>query len=183
MEIKSLTLGGVKLLRPKRFEDARGHFVESYNKARLQAAGLAHGFVQDNQSFSVKKNTIRGLHFQRPPYAQTKLVSVLKGAILDIIIDLRKTSSTYLKSEKIELSEQEGWQLLVPKGFAHGFMTLEDETLVSYKVDEFYAPDHEETLIWNDQALNLDWGDVGNGPHLSDKDRAGKSLTRLDNPF
>jgi dTDP-4-dehydrorhamnose 3,5-epimerase len=170
MEIRSTALPGVLLLRPRRFADARGYFVETFNERAFAEAGIEGRFIQDNQSFSVKAGTIRGLHFQLPPAAQTKLVRVLRGSIFDVAIDLRKGSPTFGRWISEILTAAEGEQLLIPTGFAHGFCTLEPNTDVFYKVDHFYAPKSDSGIIWNDPMLRIDWPIASASAVLSDKD-------------
>src|SRR5665648_12593 len=143
MDVLRTSLDGVFVITPKRFNDNRGFFTETYNKQRLIEAGLNLEFVQDNVSFSEAQGTVRGLHFQRPPFGQAKLVSVLKGAVLDVAVDLRRTSSTFIQHIAVPLSVNEGNQLFIPEGFAHGFITLTPRTLLLYKVSNYYSPDHD----------------------------------------
>jgi dTDP-4-dehydrorhamnose 3,5-epimerase len=170
MEIKALDLPGVVLLRPRRFADTRGHFVETYNEKTFTQAGIAVRFMQDNQSYSVKRGTIRGLHFQLPPAAQSKLVRVLQGSVYDVAVDLRMGSPTYGQWRSETLTAERGEQLFVPSGFAHAFCTLEPDTVVAYKVDNFYSPAHDSGLIWNDPDLAIDWPVAPGEAVLSDKD-------------
>lgn len=170
------------LIRSVRHEDARGWFSEVHVPARLVAAGLTMPFVQDNQSWSRAAGTIRGLHFQRPPAAQAKLVSCLVGSIQDIIVDIRAGSPTFGRSISIELSD-DGTQLYVPEGFAHGFMTRTNTALVAYKVSRAYDPVAEGGIAWNDPALALDWALPASGPVLSPKDAALPSLAMLETSF
>jgi dTDP-4-dehydrorhamnose 3,5-epimerase len=170
MEIKAVDLPGVVLLRPRRFADARGYFAETYNEKTFSAAGVAVQFVQDNQSYSVRRGTVRGLHFQRPPAAQSKLVRVLQGSVYDVAVDLRAGSPFYGQWCGETLTATGGEQLFVPRGFAHAFCTLEPDTVVAYKVDEFYAPDCDSGLIWNDPDLAIDWPVAADEVVLSDKD-------------
>ena len=144
------------LIEPKIFEDSRGFFMESYNYNTFKELGIENIFVQDNHSKSLK-GVLRGLHFQKDEYAQTKLVYVLRGAVLDVTVDLRKNSETFGKYEAVELNEKNKKMLFIPKGFAHGFLTLEDDTEFVYKCDNFYNPKSEVGLIWNDLDLNIDW--------------------------
>jgi len=154
------------------FEDSRGNFSETYNKEELERAGISCSFIQDNQSLSLKNGTVRGLHFQKPPFAQSKLVRVIKGTVIDVIVDLRKESATYLKSALIELSAQNRKQIFVPEGFAHGFCTLEDNTIVSYKVSAPYSKPHDAGIFWNDPDLGIEWPVESNKAILSEKDQA-----------
>ena len=157
MDVKIAPIAGVMVLEPARFCDARGFLSESYNKRLLAELGIDIDFVQDNVSFSVAPTTLRGLHFQRPPFAQAKLVSVPKGAALDVVVDLRKSSPTFGRYFSVRLSGQQGNQLFVPVGFAHGFLTLEPETLFAYKVSNYYSSVHDRGIRWNDERLGIDW--------------------------
>ncbi|MFR9710654.1 dTDP-4-dehydrorhamnose 3,5-epimerase [Paenibacillus sp. MB22_1] len=170
MKVTPLELEGLYLLEPIVHGDHRGYFMETYNEAILQRLGLQVRFVQDNHSLSKEKGVIRGLHYQLPPKAQTKLVRVLAGAIYDVVVDLRRQSPTFGKWIGIILSEENKRQLFVPKGFAHGFCTLTPNTQVFYKVDEFYAPEYDRGIRWDDPSLQIDW--PVSDPVLSDKDRS-----------
>ena len=170
MDVRNCVLAGLVLLRPRRFIDARGYFVETYNECAFQAAGITANFVQDNQSFSAKRGTIRGLHFQLPPSAQAKLVRVLQGSVYDVAVDLRVGSPSYGRWTGETLTADGGEQLFVPRGFAHAFCTLEPDTVAAYKVDEFYAPASDSGLIWNDPALAIAWPVASEEVVLSDKD-------------
>jgi dTDP-4-dehydrorhamnose 3,5-epimerase len=183
MEIKALDLPGAYLLNPKRFRDVRGFFVEQYNKQTLAAHGLLFNFVQDNLSLSERSGTIRGLHFQPPPSAQTKLVSVLSGAILDVFVDIRSGSPTYGRHVAVELTAENGMQVLVPHGFAHGFCTLADDTMVQYKVDAHYDPARDLGLLWNDPDLGIRWPVSAERAILVDKDRSQPRLRDLPRYF
>jgi len=169
LKITETELGGALVIEPRLCEDSRGWFSETYSKPAWEAAGLFFDFLQDNHSFSAQKGTLRGLHFQKEPKAQTKLVRCLRGKIFNVIVDLRKGSPTYKKWTGIELSAQNKRQLLVPKGFANGFVTLEDDTEVQYKVDEPYSPQEEGRIRYDDPEIGIDWGI--SYPFLSDKDR------------
>lgn len=171
------------LIRPRRFHDARGWFMETYSKASAEAAGLAVNFVQDNHSFSVAEGTVRALHFQRPPRAQAKLVRCLRGSIMDYAVDLRRGSPTYGDYVSAKLTASGGEQLYVPIGFAHGFVTLEPEVEVAYKVSDAYAPDCEGGIAWNDPTINIDWPLPPSGAILSEKDGALPALGDIDSPF
>ena len=160
----------VYLFEPQVFEDSRGFFMESYNARRWKEFGIAADFIQDNHAYSKQAGVIRGLHYQLPPKAQTKLIRVTRGAIYDVIVDIRKSSPTFGQWFGAVLSEENKRQLLVPRGFAHGYCTLVDHTEVQYKVDEYYAPEHERGIQWDDPELKIDWP-VSN-PILSEKDRA-----------
>ncbi len=158
MNIKKTPIAGLLIFEPKVFTDARGAFFESFNKKVFdEATGGQFEFVQDNQSLS-HKNVVRGLHFQNPPHAQGKLVRVIKGAALDVAVDIRLSSETYGQYFSIELSEENGWMFWIPPGFAHGFKSLEIDTIFSYKCTNYYAPESEGTIRWNDTTLNINWG-------------------------
>jgi len=182
MDVKALSLPGLLLLKPRQFADSRGYFVETYNERTCQKAGITMRFVQDNQSFSASAGTVRALHFQLPPAAQTKLVRVLQGRIFDVGLDLRVGSPTYGRWEGVTLDAEGGEQLLVPRGFAHGFCTLEPNTMVAYKVDDFYAPASDSGLIWNDPDLGVDWPFVGDAV-LSEKDQKLGRFRDFKSPF
>jgi dTDP-4-dehydrorhamnose 3,5-epimerase len=171
MNIREFDVPGVKLILPKRFSDARGHFSETWNDRLFREMAGNVTFVQDNQSISTKKGTVRGLHFQRPPFAQGKLVRVLRGSIFDVVVDIRNGSPTYRRHVGIKLDAIEGAQLWVPPGFLHGFCTLEDETDVFYKVTAYYSPDHDAGVLWNDPDLRINWPVEGDSVVLSEKDR------------
>ena len=168
VKITETSLPGVLLIEPKVFGDHRGFFMESYNKKLFAEYGLDFDFIQDNHSLSQQAGTIRGLHYQLNPKAQTKLVRVTRGAIYDVVVDIRKGSPTFGKWQGFILSADNKRQLLVPKGFAHGFCTLVENTEVQYKVDEYYSPEHDRGILWNDPVLGIDWPTTN--PILSDKD-------------
>lgn len=170
LEVIPLDIPDVKLIMPKRFGDVRGVFHEGWQKERYEAAGFSFDFVQDNMSFSKQAGTIRGLHFQRPPFAQSKLVMVPHGRIFDVAVDLREGSSTFGKWVSAELSSENGHQLLIPQGFAHGFCTLEPDTTILYKVDAYYSPNHEGGILWSDPSINIRWPINTDDPVLSVKD-------------
>jgi dTDP-4-dehydrorhamnose 3,5-epimerase len=170
MDIEALTIPDVKVLRPKRFGDARGFFSEVYSRPAMTAAGLGMEFVQDNHSRSPSVGTLRGLHFQRPPYAQDKLVRVTRGRVLDVAVDLRHSSPTFGRHVTAELSAENWAQILVPAGFAHGFCTLEPNTEVLYKVSQPYAPGFEGGVLWSDPDLGIPWPFAAAAVLLSDKD-------------
>ena len=170
MEVTPLAIPEVKVLRPKVFGDARGFFSEVYNAHAMAEAGIDIAFVQDNHSKSGPRGTVRGLHFQAPPYAQAKLVRVPRGRVLDVAVDLRVGSPTYGQHVSAELSADAWNQLFVPKGFAHGFCTLETNTEVVYKVSAYYAPDHDFGVLWNDPELGIDWPVAAQDAVVSDKD-------------
>lgn len=163
------TLEGVYILEPTVFEDHRGFFMESYNKRDFEEIGLFFDFVQDNHSLSIQAGVLRGLHFQLNPKAQTKVVRCLKGAIYDVVVDIRKGSPTFGKWIGVILTEYNKRQIVVPKGFAHGVLTLVPNTEILYKVDEYYSPEHDRAIRWNDPDLNIDW--PVKEPILSDKDK------------
>ena len=169
------------LIEPKVFGDHRGFFTESYNKEMFQQNGIDIDFIQDNHSLSQQPGTLRGMHYQLNNKAQTKLVRVTRGAIYDVIVDIRKGSPTYGEWQGFILSADNKRQLLVPKGFAHGFCTIVENTEVQYKVDELYSPEHDRGIAWNDPALNIDW--PFNSPVLSDKDTKHPTLAEADNNF
>ena len=183
MQIHELDIPDVKVLIPKRFGDRRGFFSEVYSKRTLLPAGIDTSFVQDNHSRSAERGTVRGLHFQTPPHAQDKLVRVVRGSVFDVAVDLRRSSPTYGKHVSIVLSAEAWNQLLVPVGFAHGFMTLEPDTEVLYKVSEYYAPDHDEGLRWNDPELGIRWPISEEEAVLSDKDCRHPKFAGFVTPF
>lgn len=174
-----LSIADVKIIRPKKHGDHRGFFSETYRKDSLAAAGIHTEFVQDNHSLSAEAGTVRGLHFQISPFAQDKLVRVVRGAILDVAVDIRVGSPTYGRHVSAVLSAREWNQILVPIGFAHGFVTLEPDTEVLYKVSNHYAPAHDRGLRWNDPALAIDWSVDEGKAVLSDKDRVHPLLADL----
>lgn len=173
-------IDGLLVIKPRVFEDARGYFFESFNEKALREAGLHAQFVQDNQSLS-QKGVLRGLHFQAPPFAQGKLVRVIKGAVLDVVVDIRKKSPTYGKHFAIELNEQNKTMLWVPEGFAHGFATLQNDTIFYYKCSNYYHKDSEGCVMWNDKDLSIEWN--VSDPVLSDKDKAGTLFKDFVSPF
>lgn len=181
MKIESTALDGVLILTPRRFGDARGWFSETWNAASLAEAGLDLAFVQDNHSFSAASGTLRGLHYQRPPRAQDKLVRCSRGAILDVAVDFRAGSPTFGRWVGVELSAENGRQLLVPKGFLHGFVTRAPDTEVQYKCTDTYAPDCDGAVRWDDPEIGIDWGVTD--PVLSDKDRAAPLLRDAPRSF
>jgi dTDP-4-dehydrorhamnose 3,5-epimerase len=183
LDVRPLAIPEVKVLTPRRFADARGHFVETWNRKAFRAAGIDIDFCQDNQSLSRAVGTVRGLHFQKPPHAQAKLVSVLAGRIFDVAVDIRKASPTYGKHMAIELAAVDGTQLLVPAGFAHGFCTLEPDTVVAYKVDAHYAPDADAGILWADASLGIAWPVSPDQAHLSPRDAALPHLKDIVSPF
>ncbi len=180
MEVLTTPIKDLFIIQPKIFEDERGYFYESYNKVAFEKIGIKEEFVQDNQSLS-QKNVLRGLHFQNPPYAQGKLVRAIKGSILDVAVDIRKKSKTYGQHFDIVLSEINKTMLWIPPGFAHGFLTLEDNTIFSYKCTNIFNKASEDTIVWNDKTLNIQWG-VDN-PTLSEKDKTGKRFEDFESIF
>ncbi|WP_415401081.1 dTDP-4-dehydrorhamnose 3,5-epimerase [Tateyamaria sp. SN3-11] len=182
MKIETTPLSGVIVITPNRFSDDRGFFSESYSAQALAAQGVTIPFVQDNHSFSRAVGTVRGLHFQAPPHAQDKLVRCGRGALFDVAVDIRRGSPTYGQWFGTTLSFENGRQLLVPAGFAHGFVTLEPDTEIIYKCSDYYARETEGAIRWDDPDIGIDWGDVA-APVLSDKDAVAPALADLDTPF
>lgn len=180
MKIQSTEIEGAYLISPQVFGDDRGHFFEPYNKKKLESILGDREFVQDNQSLSAK-GVLRGLHFQNNPHAQGKLVRVIKGAVNDVIVDIRKNSATYGTTVKVKLSEQNNQILWVPEGCAHGFETLEDNTIFSYKVTAFYDKASEGCIAWNDPTLNIQW--ETENPIISDKDKLGEDFSTFISLF
>ncbi|MDR6267651.1 dTDP-4-dehydrorhamnose 3,5-epimerase [Roseobacter sp. N2S] len=183
MNIEPTNLPDVLILTPKRFGDDRGFFSEVYNSQAMSKAGLDMTFVQDNHSLSRDVGTLRGLHYQSPPHAQDKLVRVGAGRILDVAVDIRKGSPHYGNWVGVELSAENGRQLLVPKGFLHGFVTLEPDTEVLYKCSDVYAPDCDGSVAFDDPDLRIDWGIGRADAVLSDKDSAAQSFAEFESPF
>ncbi len=179
LDIQSLAIPDVKLIKTTRFGDARGYFAETYARPAFVEHGLAHDFIQDNQSSSAMPGTVRGLHFQQPPFAQAKLVRVLSGRILDVAVDLRQSSPSYGRHVAVELSDESGDQLLIPAGFAHGFCTLEPNCVVFYKVDAVYSAAHDRGVNWADPKLAIEWPVAAERAVLSDKDRKQPMLEDL----
>ena len=183
MQVTPLSIPAVKLIQPKRFGDHRGYFAETYSTPKFRAAGLDLTFVQDNESMSAEKGTVRGLHFQKPPHAQDKLIRCPQGAILDVALDIRRGSPTYGQHVAHVLSEENGDQMLVPKGFAHAFVTLLPDTMVMYKVTDVYAPDCDAGVLWSDPALGIDWQIDPASAILSEKDGRLPTLEDFQSPF
>lgn len=181
MKITETKIEGVVVVEPQVFGDHRGWFSETYSKVKFQELGIDYEFVQDNQSMSAQKSTLRGLHFQNNPKAQTKLIRCTKGAILDVAVDIRKGSPTYKQWVAVELTEGNHKQFLIPKGFAHGFVTLTDNVEVQYKVDEYYAPECDRSIRFDDPELGVDW-DIAE-PILSEKDLKAPLLKDSDYNF
>ena len=157
MQVTKTNLEGVLILEPKVFGDARGWFMETWSARKMEAAGLNFNFVQDNQSYSAHKGTLRGLHYQTAPFAQAKLVRCTRGKLLDVAVDIREGSETFSKWVAVELTAENKKQLLIPRGFAHGFLTLSDDVEIQYKADNFYAPNCDGNIIWNDAEIKIDW--------------------------
>ncbi|RWO98360.1 MAG: dTDP-4-dehydrorhamnose 3,5-epimerase [Mesorhizobium sp.] len=170
LEIRPLGLDGVLEIVPKRFGDTRGFFVETYNAERFSDAGIDLRFVQDNHSYSAAAGVLRGLHYQLPPRAQDKLLRVIRGRILDVAVDIRRSSKTFGKWVALDISAEKGNQILVPKGFAHGFVTLVPDTEVLYKVTDTYSPEHDRSIRFDDPAIGIEWPSISGGFQLSDKD-------------
>ncbi len=183
MQVISTSIPDVIVITPARYGDRRGFFSETYNRRALAEAGIDLEFVQDNHSLSGERGTIRGLHFQTPPYAQDKLVRVVRGAIFDVAVDLRKGSPTFGKHVSAVISAAEWNQILLPIGFAHGFCTLEPNTEVIYKVTNYYSASHDKGLLWNDPDLGIDWPIPGQQATLSEKDRRLPRLRELPDYF
>jgi dTDP-4-dehydrorhamnose 3,5-epimerase len=179
MIIENTNIEDLILITPNIFEDNRGYFLESYNNKKLGSV-INVNFVQDNESLS-QKDVLRGLHFQNPPFAQAKLIRVIKGSILDVAVDLRKKSPTYGEHFKHVLNEKNKQQLYIPEGFAHGFLCLENNTILNYKCSNYYNPESEKSILWNDPDLNIDWGIEK--PILAKKDTLAENFSTFDNPF
>ncbi len=182
MQIEETRLPGVLILTPQRFGDARGFFCESWNRARMAVAGLDYDFVQDNHSISEAPGTLRGLHYQAPPHAQAKLVRCGRGRLYDVAVDIRAGSPAYGRWVGVELSFDNGRQLLIPPGFLHGFITREPMTEIVYKCTDFYAPEADGAVRWNDPDIGIDWGLTGD-PVLSEKDAKAPFLAELGSVF
>src|SRR4051794_2278416 len=179
LEVRSLAIPDVKVVRTERFSDARGYFCETFRRSAFAEKGIPNDFIQDNQSCSEPVGTVRGLHFQRPPFAQAKLIRVLKGAILDVAVDLRRFSPTFGRHVSVKLDSESDEQLFVPKGFAHGFCTLRPQTVVFYKVDEVYSPAHDGGIHWADADLAIEWPVKASEVRLSAKDRTLPTFDQL----
>ena len=180
MKISDSPIKDLLIIQPTVFEDERGYFYEPYNKKLFEQHGINVEFVQDNQSLS-QAGVLRGLHFQNPPFAQGKLVRVVKGGILDVVVDIRKASATYGKHFDIELNEKNKTMLWIPAGFAHGFLTLEKDTIFSYKCSNYYSKQSEGCILWNDALIGIDWG-IEN-PVLSEKDKVGSAFGSFVSEF
>lgn len=179
MDIFATEIEAIKIIRPKRLSDTRGFFSEVFRRDMMEKVGLPTEWVQDNNSFSAARGTIRGLHFQAHPFAQHKLVRVVRGCILDVVVDLRRSSPTYGRHVAVEISAENWHQIFVPIGFAHGFCTLEQETEVLYKVSAPYAPQHDCGLAWNDPDLGIAWPVSARDAILSEKDQRHPRLSDL----
>jgi dTDP-4-dehydrorhamnose 3,5-epimerase len=183
MQVIDTELRGLKILLPKKIGDNRGFFSEVFSQRALAAAGITANFVQDNHSLSAEKGVVRGLHYQLPPMAQDKLLRVVHGKILDIAVDVRRSSPTFGQSVSVILSAENWKQLFVPAGFAHGFVTLEPNTEVLYKVTNYYSPEHERAIRWNDPELGIDWGIDQASAILSPRDRLHPLLKEVKDLF
>lgn len=181
MVMEQTPLPGVLVITPRRFWDDRGFFSETWSKRHFAKNGITTKVVQDNHSFSQEIGTVRGMHFQAPPHAQAKLVRCGRGRLYDVAVDIRRGSPTYGQWFGIELSFENGKQLLIPEGFLHGFMTLEAECEIVYKCSDFYAPESEGSVLWD--TCGIDWPDVGRQPVLSDKDALAPSFADFESPF
>lgn len=181
MKVVSTDIDDLFIIEPQVFGDSRGWFMESWSQKKMEEAGLFYNFVQDNHSFSALKGTLRGLHFQKGSSSQAKLVRCVRGAVLDVAVDLRKNSKTYKKWVGCILSEENKKQFLIPRGFAHGFLTLTDNVEFVYKADNYYDPQADRNIIWNDEEINVDWG-IEN-PILSEKDKKAPKLSESDVDF
>lgn len=179
LELRSLAIPDVKVIRTERFFDTRGYFCETFQRTAFAQKGILHEFVQDNQSSSHRIGTVRGLHFQRPPFAQAKLIRVVSGAILDIAVDLRRSSPSFGKHVAIQLDSESGEQVFIPKGFAHGFCTLQANSVVLYKVDQVYAPSHDGGVYWADPALGIKWPVTTSEARVSAKDQSLPTFNQL----
>lgn len=180
MKVLKTPIPGLLEIEPAVFGDDRGYFYESYNKAAFEKAGITEEFVQDNQSMSTR-GVLRGLHFQNPPYAQGKLVRVIQGSVIDVAVDIRQGSPTYGQHHKVLLSGANKKMFWVPPGFAHGFVTLEDDTIFAYKCSGLYNKESEGSINWNDQDLGIDWG--VNDPNVSAKDKDAPGFNELNSKF
>ncbi|WP_300327835.1 dTDP-4-dehydrorhamnose 3,5-epimerase [Fusobacterium sp.] len=181
MKVVEIEIDDLYMLEPEVFGDNRGWFMESWSQKKMEDLGLFYNFVQDNHSFSAVKGTLRGLHFQKGESAQAKLVRCVKGAVLDVAVDLRKNSKTYKKWVSCVLSAENKKQFLIPRGFAHGFLTLTDDVEFVYKADNYYDPKSDRNIIWNDPEINVEWG-IEN-PILSEKDKNAPTLSESDVDF
>ncbi|MEM7268559.1 MAG: dTDP-4-dehydrorhamnose 3,5-epimerase [Pseudomonadota bacterium] len=183
IQVDDTAIPEVKLVTPRRFGDDRGWFSETWTRSKMQSAGLDFDFSQDNHSYSSEPHTLRGLHYQAPPFAQTKLVRVVRGSVLDVVIDVRVGSPTFMKSVAYELSADTGMQLLAPRGFLHGFLTLTPDTEVVYKVDAPFSAEADGSVRFDDPVLGVDWGVPAEKITLSGKDQDAPRFADWDNPF
>lgn len=183
MIVRDTSFPEVKILLPAKHADERGFFSETYSRRTLAAAGIDLDFVQDNQAFSARRNTIRGLHFQIPPFAQDKIIRVLRGSIFDVVVDVRRRSPTFGRFEAFVLNAADWAQLLIPVGFAHGLCTLEPETEILYKVSNFYSPTHDKGVRWNDPEIGIEWPVAPEEALVSPKDRELPLLSTVPNYF
>ncbi|MEG0593561.1 MAG: dTDP-4-dehydrorhamnose 3,5-epimerase [Coprobacillus sp.] len=185
MKIIETEISGVMIIEPDVHGDHRGYFMETYSTNKYEEVGITTTFVQDNMSFTAKKGTLRGLHFQNTPMAQAKLVSCTKGTVIDVAVDIRKGSHTYKQWVAVELSDENKRQFFIPRGFAHGFLTLTDDVEFRYKVDNLYSKEHDRGIRYDDPSISVDWGSLLSGiePILSDKDKNGPLLDESDCNF
>lgn len=183
LKLSQTRLRDVLVITPKRFGDYRGFFSESWNREAMSSVGINLDFVQDNHSISREEGTVRGLHFQVPPHTQAKLVRCSRGRLLDVAVDLRASSSTFRQWVAVELTFDNGKQLLIPEGFAHGFVTLEPDTEISYKCSDYYAREADRSIAFDDPALNIEWGIDRSSAILSAKDAEAPLLNDIENPF
>lgn len=179
MEVIKTAIEGVFIIEPRLFKDDRGYFFESFSQREFNEKVRKVNFVQDNESKS-SYGVLRGLHFQKPPYAQSKLVRVIKGAVLDVAVDIRKGSPTFGKYVSVELTEDNHRQFFIPRGFAHGFSVLTDEVIFQYKCDNFYAPQYEGAIAWDDPDLRIDWRISDNNLILSEKDKVHPNINDIN---
>ena len=182
MQIIKTEIEGIFIIKPQLFKDGRGYFFESFSQREFEEKVSKTTFVQDNESKS-SYGVVRGLHFQRPPFAQSKLVRVIKGAVLDVAVDLRKNSPTYGKHITVELTEENHLQLFIPQGFAHGFSVLSNEAIFQYKCDNFYNKESEDSILWNDKNLNIDWKIPEKKIIFSEKDKTSQTFDFFSSPF
>lgn len=183
MLFERLSIPDVILVTPNRFGDERGFFTETFRENAFSAEGITGPFVQDNHAYSADAGVLRGLHFQKPPHAQAKLVRCIRGAILDVAVDIRERSPTYGQHVSATLTAENGSQLFVPVGFAHGYLTLSPNSEVEYKVSAYYAPESEGGLAWNDPEIGIEWPLIEGGPSLSPKDTVLSGLASFETPF
>ena len=183
MQIFDTAIPELKVFVPERFGDARGSFSETYNRRTLASVGIELDFVQDNQAFSAARGTVRGLHYQLPPMAQDKLVRILRGAIFDVTVDIRRTSPTFGQHVSMVLDAAGAKQLFIPAGFAHGYCTLEPDTEVFYKTSNYYSPEHERSILWNDPAMGIDWPINPEDALLSEKDSKAPRFAEVTDLF